>query len=133
MAEISETVVEATPTVQVVASKPEAVSFVALPPRTPTPLPAQPGIPATFTLQIYYDDNDNGQKDEGEGVSNLPVYLYTGLTETPLQALTTEGGAVFVHTETAVGTIQLFVPYLNINQEIAVTDVQDIRLRVGAR
>ena len=128
-----ETVAEATPTTQVVVSNPEAVSFVALPPRTPTPPPAQPGIPATFTLQIYHDANGNEQKDEGEGVSNLPVYLYTGLTATPLQALTTEGGAVFVNTETAVGTIQLFVPYLNINQEIAVNDVQDIRLRVGAR
>ncbi|MCA9968876.1 MAG: hypothetical protein KC425_01610, partial [Anaerolineales bacterium] len=111
---------------------PTTVSFVPLPTAATTPTPPPRGQPVAFTVHVYFDANDNGVKDADEGIAGLPVYVYTGLLPMPVRAVTTAGGAVYVETETAVGSVQLRVPYLNISQDVAATAVQDVRLRVAA-
>lgn len=114
-----------------IAAASGAVTYVALPSPIPTPAVAQQTELTSFTVQIYYDANNNHSKDENEGVANMPVYVHTGLSDTPIETVTTEGGAIFVSTEMAADRVQLIVPYLNINQELSVMDNQDIRLRVA--
>jgi len=99
-----------------------------LPPTpTPTPIPLPPisvrALPSptpagptqqmiTADLQVYYDANENGIADAGEGVVGLPARVYDATTGALLaQGFTNETGhAIF--TVAAPGSIRVVVPYL---------------------
>ncbi|MFT5193689.1 MAG: hypothetical protein ACI85U_000694, partial [Candidatus Promineifilaceae bacterium] len=117
--------------VALAANRPVNVSFVALPPSAPTPAPPPPTQAVEFALQVYYDQNNNQLKETGEGVSDVPVYIYTGLFDTPLEASTNAGGAIFFKGTTINGKVLIVIPYLGISREIAVDGTADIRLRIA--
>ncbi len=79
----------------------------------PTPTPAGPVQQmVTADLQVYYDANDNGIADPGEGVVGLPARVYDATTGALLaQGFTNDTGhAVF--SVPAAGPIRVIVPYL---------------------
>lgn len=118
-------------TVALAASRPVNVSFVALSASLPTPTPRPMTQSVEFTLQLYYDQNNNQLKETGEGVNNMPIHIYTGLIETPLETTTNSGGAIFFKGATSNGRVLVVIPYLGIRREIAVDGASDIRLRIA--
>ena len=85
------------------------ISVRALPTPTPTG-PVQQMV--TADLQVYYDANDNGVADPGEGVVGLPARVYDATTGALLaQGFTNDTGhAVF--SVPAAGSVRVVVPYL---------------------
>lgn len=119
--------IEDSPTAAVVGP----VAFVAL---SQPPATAEPDLPSrslSFTIQVYYDKNDNQSKDPDEGIANLPIYIYTDSSDKPLQTITSQGGAVMIGLETTSSSLQLVIPYLGVNQEIPVSSIQDVHVRVA--
>jgi hypothetical protein len=86
------------------------ISVRALP--TPTPSgPAQQMV--TADLQVYYDANDNGVADPGEGVVGLPARVYDATTGALLAQGFTDASGHAVFSVPAVGPVRVVVPYLN--------------------
>jgi hypothetical protein len=120
-------VAEATPAAPAVGP----VAFVALSQPAATATPDLPSRSLSFTIQVYYDRNDNQSKDPDEGIANLPIYIYADSSDKPLQTTTSQGGAVMVGLETSSPSVQLVIPYLGVSQEIPVGAVEDIQLRIA--
>ncbi|MFO7538315.1 MAG: hypothetical protein R6X32_09680 [Chloroflexota bacterium] len=112
------------------AMLPGPVAFVALSQPAATATPDLPSRSLSFTIQVYYDRNDNQSKDPDEGIANLPIYIYADSSDKPLQTTTSQGGAVMVGLETSSPSVQLVIPYLGVSQEIPVGAVEDIQLRI---
>ena len=106
-----------TPPVPTQALPPTPSPATAMPPISvralPTPTPAGPVQQmVTADLQVYYDANDNGIADPGEGVVGLPARVYDATTGALLaQGFTNDTGhAVF--SVPAAGSVRVVVPYL---------------------
>jgi hypothetical protein len=106
-----------TPPVPTQAPPPTPSPATAMPPISvralPTPIPAGPVQQmVTADLQVYYDANDNGVADPGEGVVGLPARVYDATTGALLaQGFTNDTGhAVF--SVPAAGSVRVVVPYL---------------------
>jgi hypothetical protein len=106
-----------TPPVPTQAPPPTSSPATAMPPISvralPTPMPAGPVQQmVTADLQVYYDANDNGIADPGEGVVGLPARVYDATTGALLaQGFTNDTGhAVF--NVPAAGSVRVVVPYL---------------------
>jgi hypothetical protein len=113
------------------AMLPGPVAFVALSQPAVTATPDFSSRSLSFTIQVYYDRNDNQSKDPDEGIANLPIYIYTDSADKPLQTTTSQGGAVMVGLETTSPSVQVVIPYLGVSQEIPVGAVDDIQVRIA--
>lgn len=117
------------------ANEPEVivVGIKEIPPLAPTPTPTPALNNAAFTLTIYYDQNNNHIVEDGEGVANMPVYIYTGLGSAPLAEVTSGDGKLAIAFSTPSDSVWLVVPYLNTEQQISIRNVQQIRLRIASQ
>ena len=87
----------------------------------PLPTVTPPGLPTTaipVSLQVYYDADGNNKPDPGEGVVGVSARIFD-LTDGNLlaQGLTDPSGRINF-TVTAVGAVQLVVPYFNFSRII---------------
>lgn len=116
-------------------SEPEAVAVTIkeVPPLTPTPTPTRVLNNAAFTLTIYYDQNNNHNVEDGEGVANMPVLIYTGLGSNPLTEVTSGEGKLAIAFSTSSESVRLVVPYLGIDQQIPILNTQEVRLRIASQ
>jgi len=85
------------------------ISVRALPTPTPTG-PVQQMV--TADLQVYYDANDNGVADPGEGVVGLPARVYDATTGALLAQGFTDVTGHAVFSVPAAGSVRVVVPYL---------------------
>jgi hypothetical protein len=94
---------------------PPFIRIVPLPSVTPAGLPAQ-SIPVS--LQVYYDIDSNNKPDPGEGVVGVSARVFD-LTNGNLldQKLTDQAGRASF-TVSAIGAVQLVVPYFNFSSII---------------
>jgi hypothetical protein len=102
----------------------------------PLPTPTLVGLPTRnipVSLQVYYDANDNNKPDPGEGISGVSARVFD-LTDGKLlaQGLTDETGRVSF-TVTAVGAVQLVVPYFNYSTIILPTAGGAAIIRISPR
>ena len=80
----------------------------------PTPTPAGPARQmVTADLRVYYDANQNGVADPGEGVVGLPVRVYDDVTGALLAQGFTDDSGHAVFTVPSAGPIRVIVPYLD--------------------
>jgi len=84
-------------------------------PPTPTPRPRQS---LTVNLTVYYDGNDNGAPDAGEGVVGVSVRLLDGLNNQLLGQAFTDAYGHAALTVATVGQVWVSVPYLGYNQAV---------------
>jgi hypothetical protein len=117
------------------ANEPEAVvvSIKEIQPLTPTPTPTPVLINAAFTLTIYYDQNNNHIVEDGEGVANLPVLIYTGSGNSPFTEVTSGAGKLAIAFSTSSNSVRLVVPYLGIDQQIPILNTQEVQLRIASQ
>jgi hypothetical protein len=80
----------------------------------PTPTPAGPARQmVTADLRVYYDADQNGVADPGEGVVGLPVRVYDDVTGALLAQGFTDDTGHAVFTVPSAGPIRVIVPYLD--------------------
>jgi len=85
----------------------------------PTPTPAGPVQQmVTADLQVYYDANDNGVADPGEGVVGLPARVYDATTGALLAQGFTDVTGHAVFSVPAAGSVRVVVPYLGFEARV---------------
>ncbi len=98
----------------------------------PTPAPAAPVAPViNLTVTLYYDQNGNFMPELNEGIVNMPVALYDGITGELLAFGYTNDAGMAPFTNLQVnGPVRLVAPLLNFSQTVA-PDVTAVQLRVA--
>ena len=116
-------------------AEPEIVAFTIneLPPIEPSPTPTPTLNSASFTLVIYYDQNNNQTVDEGEGIAAVQVYIYTGMSNGPMIVTTSGDGSIPIAFQTPADSVRIVVPYFNIDQSIPIINTKHVHLRIAPR
>lgn len=76
--------------------------------------PGVPDRPLAVGNLVFFDRNDNGHADAGEGVNNVTVLLYTAAqvigTDEPFRTATTADGGFWLIDTLPPGSYRLFIP-----------------------
>jgi hypothetical protein len=99
------------------------------PPSAPPPPTAEPRL-YDIELSLYYDENQNGQADPGEGISDVLARAYDALSGDLLSIDYTDELGALRFTVPADGPVRVSVPFFGFNQVIT-TITADIQIRIA--
>jgi hypothetical protein len=116
------------------------VQLVVRPMTTPTPpsaaadMPVATATPGLYVLEmlLYYDQNENGQSDPGEGISSVLARAYDALNGELLSIDYTDETGYLRFTVPTRGPVRVSVPFFGFNQIVTTTDT-DIQIRIAPR
>jgi hypothetical protein len=104
-----------------------------------TPAPPPPASPATPTpgltvieLSLYYDQNQNGQVDLGEGIASVLARAYDALSGELLSIDYTDETGHLRFAVPASGPVRVSVPFFGFNQVVTATNTA-IQIRISPR
>jgi hypothetical protein len=101
------------------------------PPSAPPPATAAPSL-YSIALTLYYDENENGQADPGEGISDVLVRAYDAISGALLSPnYTDETGSLRISVP-ADGPVRVSVPFFGFNQVVTTTEA-NIQIRIAPR
>ncbi|MEM7798679.1 MAG: Calx-beta domain-containing protein [Chloroflexota bacterium] len=129
------------PTIDVLATVNAAATPTLPPTRAPVievrPLPTNtPFVTQVFTsdvsIIIFYDRNGNNLPEIDEGIQDMPVYVYDGVSGQLLTlGYTNEAGMLNFQAASSFNTVRVDVPYLGISQVVSMS-TSEILIRVAS-
>lgn len=112
--------------------------LVVRPMTSPAPPPtSQPVVtpqPRLYAIEmsLYYDENENGQADPGEGISDVLARAYDAISGERLSIDYTDETGFLRFTLPAEGPVRVSVPFFGFNQVVTTTDAY-IQIRIAPR
>jgi hypothetical protein len=98
----------------------------------PTPLPVVTPTPELYTIEVlvYYDENENGLFESGEGISSVLARVHEALSGELLSIDYTDETGRLRFSVPAQGPVRVSVPFFGFNQVIAATNTE-IQIRIA--
>jgi hypothetical protein len=101
------------------------------PPSAPPPATPAPSL-YSIELMLYYDENENGLTDPGEGIADVLVRAYDAISGALLSPnYTDETGSLRISVP-ADGPVRVSVPFFGFNQVVTTTQA-NIQIRIAPR
>lgn len=129
------------PTIDVLATVQAAASPTAIPTNPPNievrPLPTNtPQVTQVFmsnvNVIIFYDENNNNLPEIDEGIRDMPVNVYDGISGQLLTlGYTNEAGMLSFQVSSNFNTVRVEVPYLGISQVVSMS-TSELLIRVAS-